>query len=300
MSDQPDLRILAQGLQFPEGPRWREEGLWFSDIRAQTVGLLTVDGGLRQILRLDDSPSGLGFLPDGTPLVVSMRDRLLLRVIAGKAELHADLRTVSGDFLNDMLVDEQGRAYVGSRSSSLRPQPSPLCDESGIDTILVVEPDGEIRVGATAAISPNGTVLTPDGRTLIVAETYAQRIVAYERSASGDLANRRIFADVPGRYPDGICLDEEGAVWAGSPYTHEFIRVRAGGDITDRISMPGGVACALGGSDGRSLFLLGVDPKLLPTFSPGGFGDQAASVPAPLTSGRIGVIRVQWPAAGMQ
>jgi sugar lactone lactonase YvrE len=285
------LRILADGLSFPEGPRWRDGALWFSDIRGQTVQVLAEDGELREMVRLDDSPSGLGFLPDGTAIVVSMRHRLLLRLVAGKTEVHADLGDVPGDFLNDMLIDEQGRAYVGSRSASLLPRSEPLGDESAIDAIVIVEPDGDVRLGATGAISPNGTVLTPDLGTLIVAETYAQRLVAYDRSPAGDLTNRRTFAATPGRYPDGICLDEEGAVWAGSPYTNEFVRVRAGGEITDRISMAGGVACALGGSDGRSLFLLGVDPELLPAVQPGHREEQAA--------GRIGVTRVRWPAAGI-
>jgi sugar lactone lactonase YvrE len=299
MSDEPEVRILAQGLAFPEGPRWRDGALWFSDIRGQTVQVLNPDGRRRDVVRLNDSPSGLGFLPDGTPIVVSMRDRLLLRLVAGKAELHADLRDVAGDFLNDMLVDEQGRAYVGSRSASLRPQAGPLGVDSALDAIVIVEPDGDVRLGATGAISPNGTVLTPDGCTLIVAETYAQQLVAYDRSPAGGLTNRRIFAVVPGRYPDGICLDEEGAVWAGSPYTHEFVRIRAGGEVTDRIAMPGGVACALGGDDGRSLFLLGVDPMSLPVVDGGKVGAQTTAEPAALTSGRIGVTQVRWAAARM-
>jgi sugar lactone lactonase YvrE len=285
------VRILTDGLLFPEGPRWRDGALWFSDIRRQTVQVLAQDGQLREVVRLNDSPSGLGFLPDGTAIVVSMRRRLLLRLVAGETEVHADLRDVPGDFLNDMLIDEQGRAYVGSRSATVVPRSEPLGDESAIDAIVIVESDGEFRLGATGAISPNGTVLTPDLRTLIVAETYAQRLVAYDRSPAGDLTNRRIFATTPGRYPDGICLDEEGAVWAGSPYTHEFVRVRGGGEVTDRISMAGGVACALGGSDGRSLFLLGVDPTWLPAVHPGTREEQRP--------GRIGVTRVRSPAAGI-
>jgi sugar lactone lactonase YvrE len=292
-----DVRLLSTGLQFPEGPRWWSGSLWFSDIRARAVHSLTLAGDLHQVVQLDDSPSGLGFLPDGTPLVVSMRSRLLLRIVDGGTELHADLRDVSGDFLNDMFVDDEGRAYVGSRNRSSGPRTEPLGEESAVDTIVIVDPDGSVRVGATGAISPNGTVLTPDG-TLLVAETYAQRVVAYERRPNGDLVDRSVFADVPGTYPDGICLDEEGALWIASPYTDEFVRVHSGGAISERIPMIGAVACALGGPDGRSLFLLCVDPTLLAAFDAGEPSRRprhTRSVP-----GRVGVTTVRFGRAGAQ
>lgn len=300
MDDGYQVRVLADGLAFPEGPRWHDGVLWFSDLRARTVRTLTVDGELREVIRLNDSPSGLGFLPDGTPIVVSMQDRLVFCVVGNKAEIHADLRHMPGDFLNDMLVDEEGRAYVGLRSASLRPRSAPLSSESANDAIVIVEPDGAARLGPTGLISPNGTVLSADGATLIIAETYAQRIISYHRSRTGALSGRRIFAEVPGRYPDGICLDDDGAVWFGSPYTHEFVRVREGRAVTDRIALPGGVACALGGRDGRSLFLLGVDPRALPLVDADVRILRAAPDAGPFVSGQIATTMVEHAAAGRQ
>jgi sugar lactone lactonase YvrE len=163
-----------------------------------------------------------------------------------------------------MVVDADGRAYVGVRSAALKPGfPEPDADRAP-DLVVVVEPSGETSIAADHLVSPNGTVITPDGRTLVIAETYAHRLTAYDRASDGTLSGRRVFAAVDGVYPDGICLDDEGAVWVGSPYTDEFIRVRDGGEITDRLAVPGGVACALGGDNRTTLFLLAVDGASLP------------------------------------
>jgi sugar lactone lactonase YvrE len=210
--------------------------------------------------------------------------------------VHADvgaLDDVGGDFLNDMLVDADGRAYVGSRSAALHPARRPLAD--GCDALAIVESDGTARRGADGMTSPNGTVLTPDGATLIVAETYAQRVVAFIRAPDGTLGERRTFADTPGRYPDGICLDDAGAVWVASPYSHEFVRVRDGGEVLDRVEMAGGVACALGGPDGDTLFLLAVDPSRLP---PVAGDDRPETRPRPARPGRIATVRAPRPRAG--
>ncbi len=256
-------QLLLDGLTFPEGPRWHDGHLWFSDLRARSVSRVDLDGQAQVVTTLDDSPSGLGFLPDGTPLVVSMRDRALYRIVDGGLQTHADLGHLPGDFLNDMVVDEDGRAYVGVRSRDLYPgMPGDLND--GPDLIAIVDPDGGIRIGASGLVAPNGTVITPDGTTLIVAETYANRILAFARKDDGSLTDRRIFANVPGRYPDGICLDEEGGVWLGSPYTDEIVRVMDGGQATEQRRIRGAVACALGGPSRSTLFVLCVDPDALP------------------------------------
>jgi sugar lactone lactonase YvrE len=182
----------------------------------------------------------------------------------GTIEPYADLRAFSGDFANDMVVDRHGRAYVGMRSAQLRAGgPIPAAADAP-DVVVLVDASGNARVAADGLVAPNGTVITPDGRTLVVAETYAQRLTAYDIADDGALARRRVYAALPGVYPDGICLDETGAIWVGSPYTDEFVRVREGGEIVERLSVPGGVACALGGPSRRTLFLLAVDPTALP------------------------------------
>jgi sugar lactone lactonase YvrE len=263
--DEPQPIVLVDGLGFPEGPRWEGEHLWFSDFAQRTLYRMDLEGKREVVVQLDDSPSGLGFLRDGTAVVVSMHKRQLLRIADGRTQLYADLGHVGGDFLNDMVIDGDDNAYVGTRTRDMRPSRSPLPASCEVDTIVVVNPDGRARVGADRLIAPNGTAIAPDGSYLVVAETYAQRLTRFDRATDGSLTRRRVFADVRGSFPDGICLDEDGAVWFGSPYTNEFVRVRDGGEVTDRVRMPGAVACMLGGEGRLTLFLLGVDPGELPT-----------------------------------
>ncbi len=258
------VQTLVDGLGFPEGPRWHGERLWFSDFTHQTLYRIDLDGRLEVVVQLGDTPSGLGFLPDGSAVVVSMHNRQLLRIADGATELYADLGLLGGDFLNDMVVDGAGNAYVGTRTRDMRPSQLPLPASSAVDTIILVDPAGNARVAADHLTAPNGTVVAPDGSYLVVAETYAHRLTRFDRAPDGSLTNRRVFADVRGSFPDGICLDEDGAVWFGSPYTNEFVRVRDGGEVTDRLPLPGGVACMLGGERRETLFLLGVDPGGLP------------------------------------
>jgi sugar lactone lactonase YvrE len=256
--------LLLDGLAFPEGPRWRDGWLWFSDVSNKRVVRVAIDGRHEVVATFDDRPSGLGFLPDGTLLAVAMTQRRLLRVAGATIEPYADLRDFGGDFANDMVVDGDGRAYVGVRSAQLRPGFDVPEPSDAPDVVVVVDPSGDVSVAADHLVAPNGTVITPDGRTLVIAETYAHRLTAFDRADDGSLSERRVFAQLDGVYPDGICLDDEGAVWVGSPYSDEFVRVLDGGAITDRVALPGGVACALGGRDGRTLFLLAVDPTALP------------------------------------
>jgi sugar lactone lactonase YvrE len=270
MESRPTL--LLGDLAFPEGPRWHDGRLWLSDMAAKTVLTASPDGGREVVVSINDRPSGLGFLPDGTPLVVSMTQKKVLRLSHGRAEVHADLGDFPGDLLNDMVVDGEGRAYVGTRVASLRPWSVLPEDGDGPDSLVVVHPDGDVAMAAAQMVSPNGTVIAPDGRTLVVAETYAHRLIAFDRGPDGGLSNRRLFAEIDGAYPDGICLDDEGAVWFGSPYSHEFIRVREGGEVTDRMPLAGAVACALGSEGRQRLFLVCVDPAALPAPSATGEG----------------------------
>ena len=243
------LELLSDAFIFPEAPRWHDGTLWVSDIHAHCV--VRIDESGAEVARhpVADRVSGLGHLPNGDMLVVSMLDRSLLRLSADGPTPHADLSPYCQGFLNDMVVDGRGYAYVGARNPGGG-------HEAPLDAIILATPDGERRVAADAMQSPNGSVVTPDGAILIVAETSQARLLAFTITDDGSLRDRRVFAEVPGRSPDGICLDAEGAIWFGSPMNAEFVRVHEGGRVSQTIPTPGmwAVACALGGRDGHSLF----------------------------------------------
>ena len=246
------LEVLLSGLRFPEAPRWRGDRLWFSDMYACEVQSVDLAGQTKVEVRHAEPTSGLGWLPDGTLLVVSMPDRKLMRVDAGDASVHADLSKLAPHHCNDLVVDARGRAYVGNFGSDISSGgvPTPTC-------LILVEPDGHARIVAEELVFPNGMVITADGRTLIVAETFASRLTAFDIAADGSLSKRRVFASLGGAMPDGICLDAENAVWLASPFSRELLRVREGGEVVQRVGteqLP--VACALGGKDGRTLFVL--------------------------------------------
>ena len=248
--------VLLDGLVFPEGPRWHGGRLWFSDIHACKVMAVDLAGLSETIASVPQRPSGLGFLPDERLLAVSVLDGRLLRLDPEGAHTYADLNAPGGVLPNDMVVGEDGRAYVGDVAFEISagpPRPG---------NVILVTPDGAARVVAEGLSYPNGMVIAPDGKTLIVAETIGRRLTAFDIAADGSLSGRRTFADlatgaIGGTHPDGICLDAEGAVWVASPPTSEFVRVREGGDVTHRIDVSGrwAVACVLGGEDRRTLFL---------------------------------------------
>lgn len=246
-------RVVLEGLAFPEGPRWRDGLLWFSDVEAGQV-LAIDEGGARHTVIEDlpgGPPSGLGWLPDGRLLVVATAARTVLAVGPGGAvSTHADLSGLASYRCNDMVVDAAGRAYVGS--CDLRGMPHPADSE-----LILVRPDGAASIADPALRFPNGTVITSDGTTLIVAETFGRRLTAYTIGAGGALSGRRVWADLPGAMPDGICLDRDNHVWYADPRANACIRVAEGGEVTDRIDADRAVfACTLGGEDGRTLFVL--------------------------------------------
>lgn len=234
-----DWHTVADGFIFPEGPRWHDGALWLSDIHGHRVWRVQPDGTKTVMAELSNRPSGLGFLPDGTPLIVSMFDKRLLRIGPRGLDEHADLSSYCDGFLNDMVVDAQGTAYVGARNRS---------GDAPRDAVIGVRTDGTSWIAAERMSSPNGSVVTPDGRTLIVAETSIAALTAFDIDSDGALRNRRPFAEIPGAHPDGIALDAEGAVWFGSPMAEEFVRVKEGGDVTHRWKTPGqwAIACAIG------------------------------------------------------
>ena len=247
------MDVIVDGLTFPEAPRWHDGRLWFSDFYSHRVLRVDVSGYVDVVAEVPQRPSGLGWTPDGALLVVSMLDRRLLRVDdGGKAHEVADLSALATAPCNDMVVDGQGRAYVGNFGFDRHKGEPPRTT-----CIARVDPDGRVSRAADDLSFPNGTVITPDGRTLIVAETLAHRLTAFDIAADGSLSNRRLFAQLDGCFPDGICLDAEGAVWVADARNPRVLRVFDGGRVERTVSTGDrpAFACMLGGDDGQTLFV---------------------------------------------
>ena len=259
---------LISGYDFLEAPRWRDGRLWLSDFYKQQVIAVDMDGEVETIAHVDQQPSGLGWLPDGRLLIVSMRDRKLLRREPdGSLVVHADLSDVAAGPLNDMVVDAEGRAYAGNFGFD-------LMGGAPLDTarLAMVTPDGRVSVAAEGLFFPNGSMITPDGRTLIVNETFGNRISCFDIEEGGHLGPRRdwsVFGALPeGRdlnvlipqakvAPDGGVLDAEGAVWLADAIGNRALRVAPGGRVLEEVSTgdQGVFACTLGGPERRTLFL---------------------------------------------
>jgi sugar lactone lactonase YvrE len=253
------MTILLDNLCFAEGPRWRNGELWFSDMHDHCVCTVTPEGKKTTLLTLqDDEPSGLGWLPNGDLLVVSMRKRQLLRFDGKALTVHADLSALASHRCNDMVVDPLGRAYVGNFGFDLHTGEKPR------STVLIrVDPDGSAKIVDDDAFFPNGSVITADGRTLILAETFARALMAFDIDTSGGLSNKRIWAKLPeGAVPDGICLDSADGIWSASPTTNECVRQIQGGEVTHRIALErGAFACMIGGDHLYVLTASSSDPK---------------------------------------
>jgi sugar lactone lactonase YvrE len=252
------IATLASGLRFGEGPRWHHGKLWFSDMHDLAVKTVDMDGTVERKVEVPGQPSGLGWLPDGTLLVVSMTDRKVLRLEYDRLVEHADLGNIAGFHCNDMVVDSEGRAYVGNFGFDLH-QAERTGDWSitAPATMAMVERDGRVSAAADDLQFPNGTVITPDGATLIVAESMGRRLTAFDRASDGSLSNRRVWADLGDRLPDGICLDAEGAVWVANAGAPECLRVAEGGQVLEVIDTGDRCfACMLGGPMGTTLFML--------------------------------------------
>jgi sugar lactone lactonase YvrE len=263
-----DLRVVAEGLTYLEGPRWHDGMLWFVDFYTYGVYRVNPGGKVEKVLDVPEQPSGLGWLPDGRMLVVSMKDRKILRLEAdGQIVVHADIWAHCGGHANDMVVAPNGNAYVGNFGYDLM---------GGADHkntgLMLVRPDGTSQVVAENLAFPNGTVVTPDQKKLIVNELFGNRISQFDIHPDGTLGPRRDFAsfgelgDEPNVglrlerakiIPDGLALDAEGAVWFADTINHRAVRIAEGGQILDEVSTaPEGVfAVALGGADGKTLFM---------------------------------------------
>jgi sugar lactone lactonase YvrE len=243
--------VLVDGLAFPEGPRWHEGRFWFSDMHDKTVKAVDSNGRVEDVVEVPGDPSGLGWLPDGRLLVVSMTDRRLLRLDPGGLAEVADLSALASYHCNDMVTDASGRSYVGNFGFDLHTRATPKPAQ-----LVLVTPEGDTRVVADDLSFPNGTVITPDGRTLVVGESFGARLSAFDVAEDGSLSNRRVWAQLEGAVPDGICLDAEGAIWVASPVSSEVLRVREGGEVTTRIPVATqAIACMLGGEDRRTLYV---------------------------------------------
>ena len=276
-------RPLIDDIAFGEGPRWRDGRLFFSDMHSAKVLSVDLEGRQEEICTVPQAPSGLGWLPDGRMLVVSMTDRRLLRLEEdGELSEVADLSALAGFHCNDMVVDARGRAYVGNFGWDLHGG-----GERRDAELILVEPDGAARVVADELRFPNGCVITPDGATLIVGETMGQRLTAFTLEDDGSLSGRREWAPTPKILPDGICLDAEGAIWVASPVSHGCFRILEGGEITHKVEVETeAFACMLGGPERRDLFICTA-------------GSSEPEACAKNRDGRIEVVEVEVPGAGL-
>jgi sugar lactone lactonase YvrE len=255
--------LLAEGFYFGECPRWRDGRLWFSDFYGHAVMSVSLAGDLRTEIEIDDQPSALGWLPDGSLLIVAMKKRQVLRRAPdGAIHLHADLSAIAGFHCNDMVVDGAGRAYVGNFGFDL----DAAIEAQGVAGVLAdhptaklacISPEGAVSVAAEGLHFPNGSVITPDGKTLIVAETLGGALTAFDIGDEGALSNRRVWAPTGPHVPDGVALNADGAIWVANPLVPECVLIAQGGEVLETIDTGQPCfACMLGGEDGRTLFML--------------------------------------------
>ena len=286
-----ETRVITEDIYFGESPRWREGRLWFSDFFAHAVKSVSLAGDLRTEFEMDDQPSGLGWMPDGSMLIVSMEKQAVLRRWHdGRVTLHAQLPKM-GFRSNEMVVDGAGNAYVGNYGFDLhgemllRGVESVVADHPMAE-IVCVSPEGAVRVVAEGMHFPNGSVIAPDGKTLIVAETLGGMLTAFDIEADGTLSGRRVWAMIWPRVADGIALNAEGNIWVAHPLAPECFLVTPGGEVLEVIDT-GQIcyACMLGGEDGRTLWMLTAPTSLAP---------ETGAAPA----GKLLVARVEVPHAG--
>src|SRR5439155_8763384 len=242
-SSAPEVQTLLTGLAFGESPRWHEDRLWFSNWGAQEVVAVDLDGNRDVVLRMPSFPFSIDWLPDARLLITSGLDGLLRRMEPGGSLVtHADLTSIAGGW-NEIVVDGRGNAYVNGGGFDLL-----AGDKFAPGIVALVTPDGSPRQVADGLAFPNGMLVTSDNATLIVAESYAKRLSAFDIAADGGLSNRRVWADLGEGVPDGICLDAEGDVWYADVPHKRCVRVREGGEVLQRIELDRGCfACALGG-----------------------------------------------------
>jgi sugar lactone lactonase YvrE len=236
----PDLKILATDIAMGESPRWHQNRLWFSDWGAQEIIAVDLEGNKEVVVKVPFAlPFCIDWLPDGRLLIVSGRESRLVRVeFDGSLTTYADLTGLAAGW-NEIVVDGRGNAYINSAAA-----------------LALVTSNGSVRKVADGGAFPNGMAITADNRTLIMAESHGRQLTAFDIESDGSLCNRRIWADLNGGVPDGICLDTEGAVWYADVPNQRCVRVSEGGQPLQTIELDrGGFACMLGGSDNPTLFI---------------------------------------------
>jgi len=278
------MRTLMTGLVMGESPRWHENRLWFSDWGAQEVVAVDLEGKSEPIVRAPSFPFCIDWLPDGRLLLVSGSEGLLLRGEPDRPlATHADLNGLAGTPWKDIVVDGRGNAYVGNVGFNFP------ADEFAPGILAMVTPDGSVQPAADGVAYPHGMVVTPDNSTLILAEAYANRLTAFDIAADGSLSNRRVWADLDGGVPHGICLDAEGAVWYADIPNQRCVRVREGGEVLHTIDLDRACfACMLGGADNRTLFMMAAEWLGPESMADGARTGQVLTVVAPAP-------RVGWP-----
>jgi sugar lactone lactonase YvrE len=252
----PEVRTLLTGIVMGESPRWHDGRLWFSDWGAQEIIAVDLAGRSEVIARgIASLPFSIDWLPDGRLLVVSGPEGLIKRRERdGSFVTHADLNGLCGNAWNEIVVDGRGNAYVNNIGFDF---PG---GEVTTGIVALVGPDGSARQVADGVEFPNGMVVTPDNDTLILAESYGNRLTAFDIAPDGGLSNRRVWAALDGGFPDGICLDREDSVWYADVPNKRCVRVRKGGEVLQTVALDRGCfACMLGGTDGRTLFLIAND-----------------------------------------
>jgi len=245
------------GLAIGESPRWHEDRLWFCNWGAQEVVAVDLDGKSEIAVHVPTTvPFCIDWLPDGRLLIVSGREGILLRRERdGSLVPHRGLTSLSDSPWNEIVVDGRGNAYINNTGFDLR-----AGEEFSPGIVALVTPEGSARQVADGVAFPNGMVVTPDNSTLILAESYSKRLTAFDIAADGSLSNRRVWADLEGGCPDGICLDAENAIWYGDVPHKRCVRVREGGEVLQTIELDRGCfACALGSVDHRALFLMAAE-----------------------------------------
>ena len=257
----PEMQTLLTGLAFGESPRWHDGRLWVADWGAQEILALDLGGKHEVIVKVSfpSFPMCFDWLPDGQLLLVSSRDGLLLRLESGGSLVtHADLSGLSekGHPWNEIVVDGRGNAYINNQGFDF---PG---GQFAPGTIALLTPDGAVRQVADGIAFPNGMAVTHDNSTLIVAESYGNRLTAFDIEASGGLSHRRVWAETSIDHPDGICLDAEGALWYADVGNKHCVRIREGGEVLQTIELDRGCfACMLGGADSMTLFMVATEWK---------------------------------------
>lgn len=275
----PELRVVMTGLTFGEQPRWHEDRLWFSDWGTREVIAVDLDGNSEVMLRAPSFPCCVDWLPDGRLLVVSARDGLLLRREPdGALVTHGDVSGLSDPpAQNELVVNGRGNAYLNGGGFNLT-----AGEEFSPGIVAMISPDGSARRVAGGLSFPNGMLAMPDAQTLIVAESYAKRLTAFEIAADGGLSNRRVWAELGDGVPDGICADAETAVWYADVPNKRCVRVREGGEVLQTINLDRGCfACALGGADRKTLFMVAREWRGMENIDGNERTGQVLTAPAP-------------------